>query len=126
MGRENKTHRRKFHGESDVQVQNRKFQRAEVNIQENRNQIVRNALFDIGHIFFGGAPGTDVLAESLPLMIHRRFPKACSDILHNLDWPLEGNRALFLKFTWKIPYINLDLKGGLQGERPLPGPCTPL
>ena len=27
-------------------------------------------------------------------------------------------------FWWKILYKNLDLKGGVQGEGTLPGPCT--
>ena len=38
-------------------------------------------------------------------------------------WKATGR--FFWKFGWKILYKNLDLKGGVQGEPPLPGPCTP-
>ena len=44
------------------------------------------------------------------------------------NWLATGKQpgTFFTKFTWKILHTNLDLKGMVQGEAPLPGPCFPL
>ena len=37
----------------------------------------------------------------------------------------QATQHFFGKIIMNILYQNLDLSGGLQGEPPLPGPCTP-
>ena len=60
--------------------------------------------------------------------LKNRIPHRNLVLFPGLSSPIQIKmpQTLFIgKIIWNILYKNLGLKGGVQGERPLPGPCTP-